>query len=89
METTSSVMSELFFGLPNSNGETSDSNVDECQDDVDEFQNDERQNQLPLDQILRMRGRNEFVFDPENGGGRRRRNKKVSRIELLNLDKPS
>jgi hypothetical protein len=30
------------------------------------------------------RGKNEFVFDPENGGGRRRRIKKLSRIELLN-----
>ncbi len=31
-------------------------------------------------------GKNEFKYDPENGGGRRRRNKKVSRIELLNLN---
>lgn len=27
--------------------------------------------------------KNKFVFDPENGGGRRRRIKKVSRIEML------
>ena len=49
---------------------------------MDEFAENE---QRPLEQLLRMRGRNEFVFDPENGGGRRRRNKKVSRVELLNL----
>jgi hypothetical protein len=56
---------------------------------VDEFKQDEpHSSQLPIDQMLRIRGRNEFIYDPENGGGRRRRNKKVSRIELLNLDKP-
>jgi len=33
-----------------------------------------------------LRKRNEFVFDPENGGGRRRRTKKVSRLELLKLN---
>jgi hypothetical protein len=51
---------------------------------VDEFfENEER----PLDQLLKMKGaRNEFIFDPENGGGRRRRNKKVSRVELFNLE---
>ena len=54
-------------------------------EDVEEFGHNE---QRPLEMLLRMRGRNEFVFDPENGGGRRRRNKKMSRIELLNLDQP-
>jgi len=36
--------------------------------------------------------KNEFVFDPENGGGRRRRIKKVSRMEMiegLKFDKSS
>jgi len=52
---------------------------------VDEYSENE---QRPLDQLLKMKGiRNEFVFDPENGGGRRRRNKKVSRVELFNLEK--
>jgi hypothetical protein len=27
--------------------------------------------------------KNKFVFDPENGGGRRRRVKNVSRIEMI------
>jgi hypothetical protein len=27
--------------------------------------------------------KNKFVFDPENGGGRRRRIKKVSRIDMM------
>jgi len=31
-------------------------------------------------------GPNKFVFDPENGGGRRRRIKKVSRIEMLQYE---
>jgi hypothetical protein len=33
-----------------------------------------------------LRKRNEYVYDPENGGGRRRRTKKVSRLELLKLN---
>ena len=37
----------------------------------------------PLEQLLLKKGKNEFIFDPENGGGRRRRVKKVSRLELL------
>lgn len=55
-------------------------------DDVDEFQENE---QRPLEQLLKMRKKNEFVYDPENGGGRRRRNNKVSRVELLNLQRNS
>ena len=51
-------------------------------DDVDEFEMDESK---PLDDYMRLRNKNEFVYDPENGGGRRRRTKKVSRIEILNL----
>ncbi len=30
--------------------------------------------------------KNKFVFDPENGGGRRRRIKKVSRIEMIEAE---
>jgi len=37
----------------------------------------------PVEKLVKKLGKNEFVFDPENGGGRRRRIKKVSRIELL------
>jgi len=33
--------------------------------------------------LISEKGKNEFVFDPENGGGRRRRVKKISRIEML------
>jgi hypothetical protein len=51
-------------------------------DDLQEFAEHEER---PLEQLLKLKGRNEFVFDPENGGGRRRRNKRVSRLELLNL----
>jgi hypothetical protein len=51
---------------------------------VDEFSKEERRpfNEISFNQL---RNKNEFVFDPENGGGRRRRTKKVSRIELLKL----
>ena len=31
-------------------------------------------------------GKNKFVYDPENGGGRRRRIKKVSRIEMIQAE---
>jgi len=51
--------------------------------DVDEFESNERR---PLEKLLLKRGKNEFVFDPENGGGRRRRIKKLSRLELIDLD---
>jgi hypothetical protein len=53
-------------------------------EDVDEFSKEERRpfNEISFNQL---RNKNEFVFDPENGGGRRRRTKKVSRIELLKL----
>jgi hypothetical protein len=30
-----------------------------------------------------MKPKNDFKFDPENGGGRRRRVKNVSRIDML------
>lgn len=49
-------------------------------EDIDEFEKNERR---PLEQLLLKRGKNEFIFDPENGGGRRRRIKKLSRIEML------
>lgn len=49
-------------------------------EDIDEFENNERR---PLEQLLMKRGKNEFIFDPENGGGRRRRIKKLSRLEML------
>lgn len=38
----------------------------------------------PLDEIIASRGKGEFHFDPENGGGRRRRIKTVSRFEVIN-----
>ena len=52
---------------------------DECEG-IEEFEMNERK---PLEQLLLKKGKNEFIFDPENGGGRRRRIKKVSRLELL------
>jgi hypothetical protein len=33
--------------------------------------------------LISQAGKNEFIFDPENGGGRRRRMKKISRIEMM------
>jgi hypothetical protein len=36
-----------------------------------------------LDSLISKIGKNKFIFDPENGGGRRRKIKKVSRLELL------
>lgn len=47
---------------------------------IEEFEYDEKR---PLEQLLQKRGKNEFKFDPENGGGRRRRIKKLSRLEML------
>ena len=44
---------------------------------IEEFEMNERK---PLEQLLLKKGKNEFIFDPENGGGRRRRIKKVSRL---------
>jgi hypothetical protein len=32
-----------------------------------------------------MRGKSKFEYDPENGGGRARRIKNVSRLELLKI----
>ena len=49
-------------------------------EEMEEFQVNERK---PLEKLLLKKGKNEFIFDPENGGGRRRRVKKVSRLELL------
>jgi hypothetical protein len=37
----------------------------------------------PLDEIVASKGQGEFLFDPENGGGRRRRIKTVSRFEMI------
>lgn len=51
--------------------------------DLDEFDEDEKH---PLEKLLMKRGKNQFVFDPENGGGRRRRIKKLSRLELLGYE---
>jgi hypothetical protein len=50
--------------------------LDECES-IEEFEMNERK---PLEQLLLKKGKNEFIFDPENGGGRRRRIKKVSRL---------
>lgn len=50
-------------------------------EDTNEFHQEEEMK--PLEQLLKEKGKNEFVFDPENGGGRRRRIKKLSRIEFL------
>lgn len=38
---------------------------------------------------MASKGKREFVFDPENGGGRRRRIKQVSRLEMLALEQKS
>lgn len=38
-------------------------------------------------EYLKKQAREEFKFDPENGGGRRRRVKKVSRIEMIMAEK--
>lgn len=53
---------------------------DSLNNDVDEFESNERR---PLEKLLLKRGKNEFIFDPENGGGRRRRIKKLSRLEMI------
>jgi hypothetical protein len=37
----------------------------------------------PVEQIIASKGKGEFRFDPENGGGRRRRIKAVSRFEII------
>lgn len=63
---------------------------DQESDDSNPFQpvSDETSDEV-LDEVTdfgQLRKRNEFVFDPENGGGRRRRTKKVSRLELLKLN---
>lgn len=52
-------------------------------EDIDEFDKNERR---PLEKILEERGKNKFIFDPENGGGRRRRIKQVSRLGCLAED---
>jgi hypothetical protein len=41
----------------------------------------------PLEEIVANMEKNKFVFDPENGGGRRRRVKNVSRIEMIKDNK--
>ena len=55
----------------------------ESLNDLEEFNEDEKH---PLEKLLMKRGKNQFVFDPENGGGRRRRIKKLSRLEMLGLE---
>lgn len=40
----------------------------------------------PLEQAIANKGKGEFKFDPENGGGRRKRIKKISRIEMLQAE---
>lgn len=55
---------------------------DSLDEDIDEFDFNEKR---PLEQLLLKRGKNEFVFDPENGGGRRRRIKKISRLDMIEL----
>jgi hypothetical protein len=74
--TDANLNSDTFMNVP------AHASEEPSEDDVDEFSENE---QRPLEQVLRMYGRNEFIFDPENGGGRRRRNKRVSRIEVLGL----
>jgi hypothetical protein len=57
-------------------------------EEKEEFESDEENTdylniEKPIDAIVERMGKNKFVFDPENGGGRRRRIKKVSRIQML------
>ncbi len=41
---------------------------------------------IPAEEIVLKMKKNKFVYDPENGGGRRRRIKKVSRFQMVEQD---
>jgi len=57
---------------------SNNSNKRETKNDNDDFFS-----KKPLEELIQEKGKGEFKFDPENGGGRRRRIKKLSRIQML------
>jgi hypothetical protein len=56
---------------------------DDSNDVMLDIEEEEFEIREPIEELAHKIGPNKFVYDPENGGGRRRRIKKVSRIEMI------